>query len=254
MKKIEFLAWCLLVGVGTLIILSSWPSSLGTLQASGLMPKSLEEPNGVPRRYILYIPRDYNSSHPIPLVVSLHGAADGGVDGRSQLKLGLGPEVWMRHRSDKPFPYFVLFPQARNSWSTDIADRRAVIQMLDITLKEYVIDTERIYLTGFSTGGEGVLRLAAEHSERWAAIVPVSCNSSCINIDQIKHLPIRWYQNRHNRIGEIRNKIAEIKKFGGSAKLIEYDDLSHDAWTRAYADPALYDWLNRRTRNQYTEL
>lgn len=41
--------------------------------------------------------------------------------------------------------------------------------------------------------------------------------------------------------------IAAIKKIGGDVKFTIYDDTGHDAWTKAYTDPSLYEWFIEHT-------
>lgn len=40
-----------------------------------------------------------------------------------------------------------------------------------------------------------------------------------------------------------RNMIEALKKAGANPKYTEYADVGHDAWNRAYADPAMMRWL-----------
>ena len=44
--------------------------------------------------------------------------------------------------------------------------------------------------------------------------------------------------------------VMALRRQGSSAKLTVYPDLEHDAWTRAYADPTLYEWFLRHQRGQ----
>jgi predicted peptidase len=244
------IGWCILICVGCLMVNLSWPlTDLDIFGHPGMVPKEIQGLDEKLYRYIIYVPREYGSDFSLPLIVFLHGAGFNGSDGRQQLMTGLAPEICSRHVDFQPFPYFVLFPQARRSWVFDSNDRRAVITILDRTLTDYRVDPNRVYLTGISDGGNGAWELAAEYPDRWAALVPISCGISQIHIDRIKkHLPIRWYQNTGDDICNVRNAVNQLKRAGFAAELIEFDDSNHDAWTRAYADPDLYRWLNRHVR------
>jgi hypothetical protein len=46
--------------------------------------------------------------------------------------------------------------------------------------------------------------------------------------------------------------VGAVKQFGGDAKLTLYPDATHDAWTRTYANPELYDWLLSHKRGEKT--
>jgi predicted peptidase len=244
------IAWCLLTAFGWFLISWSWPlTDLGSFDPPGMVPSEIRWSDDMLYRYVVYVPREYDGVHPLPLIVFLHGSGRDGVDGRQQLMIGLGPEVYSRHINFRAFPYFVLFPQARHPWSADANDVRAVMAALDRTLAAYRIDPDRVYLTGISDGGDGAWELAAAYPDRWAALIPISCGGARIQFDRIKRLPIRWYQNTGDRIHNVRDVVDKLKRAGSPAELIEFDDPSHDAWARAYSDPGLYRWLNRQARH-----
>ena len=48
-----------------------------------------------------------------------------------------------------------------------------LVELLDAIIKNYDVDEDRIYLTGLSMGGSGSWRLAADHPDRFAAVVPI---------------------------------------------------------------------------------
>jgi predicted peptidase len=61
--------------------------------------------------------------------------------------------------------------------------------------EKYKIDASRIYLTGLSMGGWGTLKLAMEHPEMFAAVVPV-----CAPTDQVMYANIHQYKNLNMKI------------------------------------------------------
>jgi dipeptidyl aminopeptidase/acylaminoacyl peptidase len=42
--------------------------------------------------------------------------------------------------------------------------------------------------------------------------------------------------------------VDALKTAGGNVRFTVYPDVGHNAWDRAYADPALYDWLVAQRR------
>ncbi len=75
---------------------------------------------------------------------------------------------------EKTFAFLAVFPQAHvGSWQAETKDGRRAMAILDEVLKTYKVDAKRVYLTGPSMGSEGTWSLAAAHSTRWAAIVPL---------------------------------------------------------------------------------
>lgn len=63
-----------------------------------------------------------------------------------------------------------------------------VMNVLEMTRKEFNIDPKRIYLTGHSMGGAGTLFLGAKHANLWAAIAPVAPASFMMNNDRAEIL------------------------------------------------------------------
>ena len=43
------------------------------------------------------------------------------------------------------------------------------------------------------------------------------------------------------------NMVQSIRKHGGEPKLTLYPGVGHDSWSRAYADPALMQWMLEKT-------
>ena len=44
--------------------------------------------------------------------------------------------------------------------------------------------------------------------------------------------------------------VEALKKNGGNVKFTVYPDASHDAWTEAYNNPELYEWLLEQKRTK----
>ena len=42
---------------------------------------------------------------------------------------------------------------------------------------------------------------------------------------------------------ESRRLVEVLRRAGGDVRYTEYEDLGHNSWDRAYADPKLWEWL-----------
>jgi predicted peptidase len=51
-------------------------------------------------------------------------------------------------------------------------------------------------------------------------------------------------------VTESREMIAALRRAGSSVKYTEYEDVAHNVWTRAYAEPDLADWLFTQRRRR----
>lgn len=245
----EKIGWGILGLFGGALICESWPSTqLRDFDSPGFESSAFQAPDGRIRKYVVYVPPEYDGSLPFPLIVFLHGQSQNGFDGRQQLKAGLGPEIAARQLRNQSFPYFVLFPQSHCGWAHKDEDYKFVVSILNSIREEYLIDTKRIFLTGSGSGGEGALRFASAYPGRWAAIIPILSDTGFVEVGGIGHVPVRWYQSNCDDMGFVRDTMMEFVRRGSPFKLIVVDNSRHDPCTYAYADLALYRWLDELMR------
>lgn len=203
----------------------------------------------VSARYLIYLPRSYdrNRAERWPLLLFLHGAGERG-DDIQRIKVN-GPPKFLPATDD--FPFVVVSPQAG---SDSIWSNLAMDALIDDVVRRYRLDPDRVYLTGLSMGGYGIWQLAMEFPRRFAAIAPVSAGGVPSGACALKHLPVWAFHGAKDdivpldRAKQIIDRIRACPGQSGDVRLTVYPDASHDAWTRAYADSALYSWLLRQKR------
>jgi len=200
-----------------------------------------------------------------PLVLFLHGAGERGSDNLRQLK---HLPTWLAETAvRRRHPCFVLAPQCRMderwvdvSWadaaSTPQAavptlDLQAAVQALDETLAREPVDPARVYLTGLSMGGYGTWDLAARRPDRFAAILPVCGGGDERVAARLATLPIWCFHGDADTavpVERSRQMIAALRAAGGRPIYSELSGVGHDAWTPAYRDGFVLDWLFSQRR------
>jgi polyhydroxybutyrate depolymerase len=135
---------------------------------------------GLERQYLVHIPRSYDPEKPTPLVLALHGAAMNGPMMASFSGLNAKAET---------AGFVVVYPSGTGlgplrAWNAGglkgkMAEGRAddvafISRLLDELAPVVRIDLKRIYACGMSNGAMMCYRLAAELSDRIAAIAPVA--------------------------------------------------------------------------------
>lgn len=197
-------------------------------------------------RYLLYVPGAYaaDPARRWPLLLFLHGSGERG-DDLAKVKVH-GPPKLLEGRDD--FPFVVVSPQCPEGerWSAD-----ALAALLGDVTKRLRIDLDRVCVTGLSMGGRGTWDLAMTYPERFAAIAPVCGGALPDRACRLRDVPVRAYHGAKDDVvplAESETVIEAVRKCGGAAELLVDPEAGHDAWTRAYADPELWEWLLAKRR------
>ena len=150
--------------VGLIVILFS-SNAFGQVEYGSIMHDGLE------REYIMYVP---SSSGPNgPLVFSLHGYKSPAEDHMNY--------TFMKEVADTA-GFIVCYPKAiDDAWNSgfrfptpNVDDVGFISALIDTLQADYAIDLDRIYVFGFSNGGQMTIRLACELNDRFAKAASVS--------------------------------------------------------------------------------
>jgi predicted peptidase len=238
----------LLIGLGSFVLLAGF---LGYLVRSeeqvGFVQRVHRDETGREWPYALFVPKGYNGNKSYPLLVYLQGSGARGVDGTKPTTDGSGPFIKERVET---FDMLALFPQSETGhWEADTADGQRVVAILEEVVRDYLVDRQRIYLTGTSRGGFGVWSLAARYPHQWAAIVPICGGGDPQSAEAIKHIPCRCFHGADDnvvKVGQSRRMIEVLQAAGARPCYTEYPDVGHGFWGRAYATPELREWLRHQ--------
>jgi predicted esterase/DNA-binding beta-propeller fold protein YncE len=197
--------------------------------------------------HLLFLPRDTSAleNGKYPLIISLHGIGESGNDLWRVKNEGL-PKIL---DGKNTFPFIVAAPQCPSSteWYYNGGIQAKVNTMIDSLIARYPVDVNRIYLTGLSMGGIGTIDLAIRYPNRFAALMPIAFRiEDGWNVCAIKNIPIWAFHGEKDDIipfSKAQTVINMLTVCGASPVFTSYPDLYHDAWTRTYNNPAVYEWL-----------
>lgn len=215
--------------------------------------------NGDVHKYQVYVPSTYNDATDWPVTLFLHGAGERGSDGLKQTQVGLGrairlnPERWQT---------LAVFPQvpAGETWQGVAGE--VAMAALDATIDEYSTDTDRLYLTGLSLGGNGTWYLGYHYTERFAAMLAVcgfvefgerfpsfltDAENSFVDLAKdLSETPV-WIVHGDADVvvpvEQSRQMATELESVGAEVHYTELPGVNHNSWDAAYSDTAIVDWL-----------
>lgn len=234
-------------------------SDRGHVQDTGFLNRVITQ-NGATYKYQVYLPENWNPRQKWPIILFLHGSGERGSDGMDETQVGL-PNAIRSH--PERWPFVVVMPQDpyyHHYW-TDPDIMGMAVSAFDAEVKEFNGDPQREYLTGLSLGGYGTWEIAKDYPNKFAAIVPVSGGIFW------SYRPARWKEQDElprdyvRAIGRtpvwmfhglldpvVVPKQSEIMyqalvANGGDVRLWEFEGWHHNAWDKAYTDPALPLWF-----------
>lgn len=197
--------------------------------------------------YLTYLPEKYNLDSTLrwPLIIYLHGGSDRGTNLNKLYSSGIPDQIY-RGRS---FPFIVIAPQCPLNlrWETD--------NWFETLFKEisekYRIDTNRIYLTGFSLGGSGTWYIATKYPRRFAAIAPMTGFTShnefiSRNVGKLKDMPIWAFHGKMDMTvpyEETERIVKKLQKRNKDLKFTSEPTIGHWIHWTVYPNQDLYDWF-----------
>lgn len=233
--------------------------------------------------YRLYQP--INTEEKLPLVIFLHGRGDRGTDNSAQIyhEAGfiLNKNSILTSNMQLKYPCYILIPQCSDKteneeWANWVGNTpqtpfaglgkngsyimnenpsesgEAALELIDKTIKDYNIDTNRIYLIGVSMGGFGVWEFTARKPHLFAAAIPMAGYSDSSQIENIKHIPYWIFhgnKDEWNPVEGSRTMYKLLKQENADVKYTEYEGINHgEAFKKAFNEPDLIPWLFSKTK------
>jgi predicted peptidase len=215
------------------------------------------------------LPARYDSTTKrYPLLVFIHGIGELG-NGTSQLSnaAAVGTPAVIKYGQLPPsfnvggknYSLIVLTPQFKQ-WPSP----KDVNDMIDYAVKNYRIDTTRIYVSGLSMGGGVTWEYGAAYAKRIAAIAPI-CGASGPNDTRAKNiaqngLAVWAFHNKDDGTVTYTNSEGYVNKINANnpaikARLSLWPTGGHDAWSKA-TNPSykengmnMYEWMLQYSRS-----
>ncbi len=233
---------------------------MSTVFGFDVWPAGGQTPDSLPCR--LFRPTPCLEGQRYPLLVYFHGAGSWGSDNLAPLTLA---KTFADETLQADHPCFIAAPQCPRErrwvdtpWTLSehrqppiTPEMSRVLAIVDALLKACPIDRRRVYALGVSMGGFAVWDVLARRPDLFAAAVPICGGGDETTALLIRHIPLWAFHGALDsvvRVTRSRNMIRALERAGGRPRFTEYPETGHDAWTPAFREPGLFDWLFRQAR------
>lgn len=166
-------------------IIALAPPPLDLSEAQQLGPRLFEltapGPTGQPDvKYLVLLPPEYSTQRRYPVVMTLHG---GGTTAELQIDWWAGSP---NESGDRGGPasrqgYIVIAPrwtrEHQRRYEFSYREHAIVLTALRDACSRLAIDTDKMFLSGHSMGGDAVWDLGLAHPDLWAGVIPIVANA-----------------------------------------------------------------------------
>ena len=217
--------------------------------------------NGLDLPYEILYPENFNPGNSYPMLLFLHGSGERGTDNNAQTFHGeklfsqaeelkqvifIAPQCpwhdyWAPVNSSEG--KVERFPQ--NAPATKALE--AVKELMDSFINLGFANAGKIYGTGLSMGGFGILDFTLRFPDYFAAVEPI-CGG--VNIERCKayrgHTAFRFFHGLADKAVNPENSINANEVFNANgirSELVTYPEVGHGSWNNAFAEPDFLSWL-----------
>jgi len=204
-------------------------------------------------RCLVQLPPEYDPLRRYPAVVSLHASWSTPLN---QIEwwagaAGAGPRQGQAARHGT----IVIAPawsrEHQSAYEFSAREHAGVLAAVRAACRSFAIDTDRIFLSGHSLGGDAAWDIALAHPDLWAglvAIVPAADRYVSHYWPNARRLPIYVVGGELDR-ARLRQNATDLDRYfakGFDATYVEYQGRGHEH----FSDDILriFDWMSRKRR------
>ncbi len=208
-----------------------------------------------PVRFLVQLPPEYDPYRRYPAVVTLHGAGNT-PEQQVDWWAGAWTEKGFRFGQATRQGYIVVAP----AWATDYQkdyeysarEHSAVLDTLRDACRRFSIDTDRVFLSGHSMGGDAAWDIGLAHPDLWAGVIPVVakadryCAHYWPNAELVPYYFVCGELDGRKMIENARDLDRYLTR-NYNCTVVEYQGRGHEHFSDEIQ--RLFDWMGRFRRN-----
>lgn len=189
-----------------------------------------------PVTYFLQLPPGYDPHRRYPAIVTLHGEA---TNAEKQINWWAGDWVkGMRMGQAARYGYIVIAPQWTEAHQTRYGysnrEHVAILNPLRDACRRFSIDTDRVFLSGHSIGGDAAWDIGLAHPDLWAGVIPIVaradryCTFYWENARYVPFYVVAGEKDGGKMVTNARNCLDRWLSRGINATVVEYRGRGHE--------------------------
>ena len=203
--------------------------------------------------YYLYTPSGIQPGKQYPVALFMHGCC--GVDEHASLRNAVDPPARMWHNfgaNTQKIPTYIIVPATSRGWERHFGNLKKV---MDDLIETNQADPQRIYVCGFSMGGDGTFKFISRYPRYFAAAIIMGMEMKG-DLEKVKDVPIwinrgeaDWYsRNMPQQVAQMRKLNGAVEDTGFSwvtgvnPRFSDFKGVGHGVQWLAASTQNLTDW------------
>jgi len=213
-------------------------------------------PGHPPVKYLVQTPPEYDPLRLYPTVFTLHGA---GTKAERQVDWWAGAWNARHQRAGQAarHGYIVVAPDWKAENQTEYGysarEHASVLAVLRDACRRFSIDTDRVFLSGHSMGGDAAWDIGLAHPDLWAGVIPIVANADrycAFYTDNAEELPMYFIFGEKDGSARMTENASELDHYFRrvyDVTVVQYRGRGHEDF---YSEVLrLFDWMGRQRRN-----
>ncbi|MDR1385242.1 MAG: dienelactone hydrolase family protein [Planctomycetaceae bacterium] len=204
-----------------------------------------------PIKFRMLLPKKVQPDKKYPLILWLHGSGECGDDNKRQLAHLQSAIETIAGNNQQDF--FIIATQSpyKTDWYASVSsegkgDAPITIaeEILDAVIQEYPIDTNKLGVVGFCSGGSAAWKFVSEHPKRFASMAAFSTSPPASPQNYLQ-TAIWTFNNKDDSIPwqPMERFIDMINASGGNAYVTIKEHGGHNTWKNALQTEKVLDWM-----------